>query len=61
MATLVDTDRAKTIASPEAKAAIKYLIATGAAAISILERDDACQIRVGHKIDPGALSVHWVR
>jgi hypothetical protein len=49
------------IASPERKAAIKHLIATGATAISILERDGACQIRVGHKIDPGALSIHCLR
>jgi hypothetical protein len=61
MATRVDTDRAKTIGSRETKAAIKYLTATGSTAISIFERDGACQIRVGHKIDPDAHSVHWLR
>src|SRR5688500_9456257 len=61
MAAHVDTHRAKMIASPERKAEIEHLIATGATAISVLERDGACQIRAGHKIDPRALSVHWLR
>lgn len=61
MAAHVDPDRTKTTAPRETKAAIKYLIATGSTAISILERDDACQIRVGHRIDPDALSIHWLR
>ncbi|MCP1912687.1 hypothetical protein J2R96_005167 [Bradyrhizobium elkanii] len=61
MTTNVEADRAKMTASGETKAAIKYLIATGSTAISILEHDGACQIRVGHKIDPDAYSVHWLR
>jgi hypothetical protein len=61
MAARVDAASAKTAASRETRAAIKYLTATGSAAISILERDGACQIRVGHKIDPDAHSVHWLR
>jgi hypothetical protein len=61
MAAHVDPDRTKTIAPRETKAAIKFLIATGSTAISILERHGACQIRVGYKIDPDARSIHWLR
>ncbi|KQT12890.1 MULTISPECIES: hypothetical protein [unclassified Bradyrhizobium] len=57
----VDADRAKMTTSSETKAAIKYLVATGATAISILARDGACEIRVGTKIDPHAISVVWLR
>jgi hypothetical protein len=31
-----------------------HRVATGAAAISIIERDDACEFRVDTKIDPKA-------
>jgi hypothetical protein len=61
MAARVDAASAKTVASRETRAAIKYLTTTGSTAISILERDGACQSRVGHKIDPDAHSVHWLR
>lgn len=57
----VDADRAKMTTSSETKAAIKHLVATGATAISLLERDGACEIRVGSKIDPHAISVFWLR
>ena len=47
--------------SPNAKAAIAYLIASGATAISIIEHDGGvCSFRVGHKIDPHAISIQWV-
>ena len=42
------------------KAAIAYLIASGATAISIVEHDDTCTFRIGNKIDPRAVSVQWV-
>ena len=61
MTTNVQADSTETTASGETKAAIKYLISTGFTAISILECDGAYQIRVGHKIDPNAYSVHWLR
>ncbi len=57
----VDADRAKMTTSSDTKAAIKYLVATGATAISILERGGACEIRVGTKINPHAISVSWLQ
>jgi len=61
MTTNVQAERTETTASGQTKAAIKYLISTGFTAISILESDGAYQIRVGHKINPNACSVHWLR
>lgn len=42
------------------KAAIEYLVASGATAISITEQDGVCAFHVGHKIDPHAVSIQWV-
>ncbi len=46
--------------SPSTKAAINYLIASGATAISVIEHDGRCSFHVGHKIDPHAASIHWL-
>jgi hypothetical protein len=46
--------------SPNTKAAINYLIASGAVAITITEHDGVCSFNVGHKIDPHAVSVQWL-
>jgi hypothetical protein len=42
------------------RCALDYLIASGSPAISIVEKDGACEIRLGTKIDPGAVSVFWL-
>jgi hypothetical protein len=42
------------------KAAVAYLIASGATAISIVEHGDTCTFRVGSRIDPRAISIQWV-
>lgn len=42
------------------KAAIAYLIASGAVAIMIVENASGCVYRVGAKLDPRAASVHWI-
>lgn len=46
--------------SADTKAAIKFLVATHSTAISIMERDGGCTIRVGTKIDTDAISVFWL-
>ena len=44
------------------KAAIQYLKASGATAISIIQADGAaCTFQAGHKIDPNAVAVYWLR
>jgi hypothetical protein len=55
-----DVSDARPASSPDTKAAIKYLIAAGAAAISIVEIDGACAFRIGHKIDPNAIEIYWL-
>jgi hypothetical protein len=46
--------------STDTKAAVAYLIASGAVAISIVENETGCAFRIGTKIDPRAASVHWL-
>jgi hypothetical protein len=46
--------------SPDTKVAIKYLIASGATAISIVEIDGACTFHVGSKILPDAAAIFWI-
>jgi hypothetical protein len=46
--------------SPDTKAAIEYLCASGATAISIVEIDGVCAFRVGTKIDPNAVEIYWL-
>ena len=46
--------------SPGTKAAVAYLAASGATAISLIEVDGVCTISIWLKIDPHALSVQWV-
>jgi hypothetical protein len=56
----VDIGDARTARSPDTKAAIKYLEASGCSAICVIETDTGCSFRVGTKIDPHAVSVHWL-
>ena len=65
MTMLDDVADAETVArpaprSPDTKAAINYLIASGATAIIIAECDGVCSFHVGSKIDPRAVSVQWL-
>jgi hypothetical protein len=65
MTTLDDVADVETAARPAArsadtKAAISYLIASGATAITITENVNGCTFRVGTKLDPRAASVHWL-
>jgi hypothetical protein len=46
--------------SPDIRAAVEYLVASGATAISITDRDGVCSFHVVHKIDPRAISVQWL-
>jgi hypothetical protein len=43
------------------KPARDYLKASGATAISVVAIDGVCSFHAGHKIDPGAVSIHWLR
>jgi hypothetical protein len=47
--------------SPDTRAAIAYLIASDATALSLIENETGCAFRVGTKLDPRAASVHWLR
>jgi hypothetical protein len=59
--TEVEIGNARPARSPDTTAAIKYLIASGVTAITITEHDGGvCSFRVGHKIDPHALSIQRV-
>jgi hypothetical protein len=44
-------------ASASSKAAINYLIASGATAISVIETETGCTFRIGSKIDPPAAAI----
>jgi hypothetical protein len=55
-----DVSDARPASSPDTKAAITYLIASGATAISIVEIEGACAFRLGHKIDPNAIEIYWL-
>src|SRR5437879_6258403 len=56
----VEIGHARPARSQDTKAAINYLIASGAVAISITEHDGVCAFHLGHKIDPHAVSVQWL-
>jgi hypothetical protein len=58
-------DFVATVARPAArpadtKAAISYLISSGATAISIIENVKGCSFKVGSKLDPRAAMVFWL-
>src|ERR1700687_1036985 len=59
MTLMTDVGYARPVRSPNTRAAVEYLIASGATAISIVEIDGVCSFHVGHKIDPRAISVQW--
>jgi hypothetical protein len=56
----VEIGHARPARSPDTKAAINYLVASGATAITITEIDGVCSFTSGHKIDPHAVSVQWL-
>jgi hypothetical protein len=60
MTLAVDVDVAPMPKSPGTKAAVEYLVASGATAITIVEHDGCCSFQVGRKIDPRAVSIHWL-
>jgi hypothetical protein len=53
-------DHASPARSPETNGAIKYLVASGATAISIVEIDGVCTFRIGTTIDPNAVEIYWL-
>jgi hypothetical protein len=58
--TMTDVEIGRPARSPDTRAAIAYLTASGATAITITEVDGVCTFRVGGKIDPRAVSVQWL-
>jgi hypothetical protein len=46
--------------SPDDRAGLAYLAASGATAITITEHDGVCAFRLGSKIDPRAVMVQWL-
>ena len=46
--------------SPDTKAALAYLAASGAAPIFVTEVGDVATIRTGSKVDPRAVVVFWI-
>jgi hypothetical protein len=58
--TEVEIDHARRVRSPDTKAAIRYLEASGATAITITEHDGIASFHIGGKIDPRAVSVQWL-
>jgi hypothetical protein len=51
---------AKPVSKSPDRAAIQYLIASSATAISITEVDGVAAFRVGTKIDPNAHAIFWI-
>jgi hypothetical protein len=51
---------AKPVSRSSDKAAINYLIASGATVISIVEVDGVAVFRVGTKINPNACAIYWI-
>src|SRR5437762_9561153 len=69
--TMLDDDVVETVDRPASlgksrvarstdRAAIAYLIASDATAISIIENESGCTFRVGTKIDPRSAAVYWL-
>jgi hypothetical protein len=46
--------------SPDTRAAVAYLVASGATAVSVIETGTGRTFRVGTKIDPRGVAVHWL-
>jgi hypothetical protein len=46
--------------SPNTKAAINYLIASGAAAISVIETETGCTFRIGTKLLARSVAIFWI-
>ena len=55
--THVEIGHGRPARSPDTKAAVAYLAASGAVAISIVEIDGVCTIRTGNKILPDAAAM----
>jgi hypothetical protein len=58
--THVDISNAHPARSPDTKAALAYLIASGCNAIGISADVDGASISVGTKINPNAVAVYWL-
>jgi hypothetical protein len=60
--TVTDTEigHARPPRSPNTKAAINYLIASGATAITITEVDGVCAFRVGTKLLARSVAIFWI-
>jgi hypothetical protein len=58
---VADVETVRPAARSDTKAAIAYLIASGAVAISIVENQTGCSFKIGTKIDPRAAVVYWSR
>jgi hypothetical protein len=56
----VEIGPARPARSPD-KAAIGYLVASGATAISVIETETGCTFRVGTTIDPNAVEIYWLK
>jgi hypothetical protein len=46
--------------SPDTKAAINYLIASGATAISVIETEAGCTFRIGAKLLARSVAIFWI-
>jgi len=56
----VENERYVALRSPDTRAAIAYLISSGATAISVIENETGCTFKVGAKISPRAAMVFWL-
>jgi hypothetical protein len=56
----VETVARPAAGSPDTKAAIAYLVASGATAITITEVDGVCTFRIGTKMPARSVAIHWI-
>jgi hypothetical protein len=56
----VETAGRPTTRSPDTKAAINYLEASGATAITITEVDGVCAFRIGSKMLARSVAIYWI-
>jgi hypothetical protein len=56
----VEIGHARPARSPDTKAAINYLVASGATAITITEIDGICTFRIGSKMLARSVAIFWI-
>ena len=62
MTTLLDVADVETVARPaDTRAAISYLVCSGATGIAIIENVKGCSFKIGSKISARAAVVYWLR